>query len=206
MEGTIARGQLRLDRARFTGKNGDEDVDVFPFPITKADLERGQERFNIYCSPCHGRVGDGYGLIVLRGFHPPPSYFVDRLKTAPVGHFFDVMTNGFGAMANYASRVAPDDRWRIAAYIRALQLSESASINDVPPDVRGNLPVEPPPNGLGPGQANELPSNPAKPLLSPTPSSGLQNPPPPSGSRPSVGAPALSPRGANPQEGTRPSQ
>ena len=150
VEGTVARGHLRIDQARYSGKLNDGDVDAFPFPITRDDLARGQQRFNIYCSPCHSRLGDGNGLVVQRGFRQPPSYHIDRLKQAPVGHFFDVITNGFGAMASYATRVAPDDRWRIIAYIRALQLSESATINDVPPDQRQNLPAEEPPRGVLP--------------------------------------------------------
>jgi len=149
--GTVARGHLRIDEARYTGKFNGEDVDAFPFQITKADIERGQDRFNIYCTPCHGRLGDGNGLVVLRGFRQPPSYYEDKLMRAPVGHFFDVMTNGFGAMPSYASRVQTDDRWRIAAYIRALQLAETAKISDVPPEQRQNLPVEPAPRGLGQG-------------------------------------------------------
>ena len=151
VEGAVARGHLRIDQARYSGKlNDGGDVDAFPFPITRDDLARGQQRFNIYCSPCHSRLGDGNGLVVQRGFRQPPSYHIDRLKQAPVGHFFDVITNGFGAMASYATRVAPDDRWRIIAYIRALQLSESATINDVPPDQRQNLPAEEPPRGVLP--------------------------------------------------------
>ena len=161
VDGTIARGYLRIDEARYTGKLGGEDIDQFPFPIAKADIERGQNRFNIYCTPCHGRLGDGNGLVVQRGFRQPPSYYGDKLMRAPVGHFFDVMTNGFGAMASYASRVQPDDRWRIAAYIRALQLSENAKITDIPADQRQNLPVEPPPRGLGQGPAPEAPGAPA---------------------------------------------
>lgn len=148
VEGTVARGHLRVDQARYSGKFGDADVDAFPFPITRDDLVRGQQRFNIYCSPCHSRVGDGNGLVVQRGFRQPPSYYIDRLKQAPVGHFFDVITNGFGAMASYATRVTPDDRWRIIAYIRALQLSESASVNDVPPDQRQSLAAEEAPRGV----------------------------------------------------------
>ena len=148
VEGTVARGHLRVDPARYSGKFGDADVDAFPFPITRDDLVRGQQRFNIYCSPCHSRVGDGNGLVVQRGFRQPPSYYIDRLKQAPVGHFFDVITNGFGAMASYATRVTPDDRWRIIAYIRALQLSESASVNDVPPDQRQSLAAEEAPRGV----------------------------------------------------------
>ena len=123
---TVARGQLHLDDARYTGKENGKDVESIPIQITRADLARGQERFNIYCSPCHGRLGDGRGMIVHRGFRQPPSYHDPRLVTAPVGYFFDVMTNGYGAMYSYASRVAVDDRWRIAAYIRALQLSQNA--------------------------------------------------------------------------------
>ena len=123
---TVARGQLRIDEARFTGKLNGKDVTAIPIQITRDDLERGHDRFEIYCTPCHGRLGDGQGMIVKRGLRQPPSYHDERLVTAPIGHFFDVMTNGYGAMYSYASRVAVDDRWRIAAYIRALQLSQNA--------------------------------------------------------------------------------
>jgi mono/diheme cytochrome c family protein len=139
VEGTVARGHLRIDKARYTGKVGDADVETFPFPITKADVLRGQERFNIYCAPCHSRIGDGNGMVVRRGFRQAASYHTAKMRSAPLGHFFDVITNGFGAMPSYASRVEPDDRWRIAAYIRALQLSEGASIDDVPADKRADL-------------------------------------------------------------------
>jgi len=139
VEGTVARGYLHLDKARYTGKQGDADVTEFPFPITRADLLRGQERFNIYCSPCHSRTGDGNGMVVLRSFRQAASYHTEKLIQAPVGHFFDVMTNGFGAMPSYAPRVEPDDRWRIAAYIRVLQLSENATLADVPTDQRAEL-------------------------------------------------------------------
>jgi mono/diheme cytochrome c family protein len=124
IEDTVARGQLHLDQARYTGKVNGKDIEFFPIQITHEDVARGQERFNIYCSPCHGRLGNGHGMVVARGLRQPPSYLDERLINAPVGHFFDVMTNGYGAMYSYASRVAVDDRWRIAAYIRALQLSE----------------------------------------------------------------------------------
>lgn len=127
IDDTVARGQLHLDAARYTGKVNGKDVDYIPIQITKADVLRGQERFNIYCSPCHGRLGNGHGMIVSRGLRQPPSYLDQRLIDAPVGHFFDVMTNGYGAMYSYASRVAVDDRWRIASYIRALQTSENAT-------------------------------------------------------------------------------
>src|SRR5579884_1400523 len=123
---TVARGQLHLDEARYTGKVNSKDIDYFPIQITEADLKRGQERFNIFCSPCHGLAGDGKGMLVVRGLRQPPDYRDPRLVNAPVGHFFDVMTNGYGAMYSYASRIAVDDRWRIAAYIRALQLSQNA--------------------------------------------------------------------------------
>lgn len=147
--GTVARGHLQIDEARYTGKIDGDDVDQFPIPISKDDIERGQQRFNIYCSPCHGRLGDGNGMVVMRGFRQPPSYYSDRLVHAPVGHYFDVITNGFGAMASYASRVDTEDRWRIIAYIRALQLSESANLNDVPTAQQQNLPVEAPPRTAG---------------------------------------------------------
>lgn len=139
VEGTVARGHLRIDTARFTGKVDGQDVESFPFPITKEDLMRGQQRFNIYCSPCHSRLGDGNGMVVRRGFRQAASYHSEKLIKAPVGHFFDVITNGFGAMPSYAARVEPDDRWRIAAYIRVLQLSENATLKDVPIDKRAEL-------------------------------------------------------------------
>ena len=139
VEGTVARGHLRIDSARYTGKINNNDIDYFPIPISKEDMLRGQERFNIYCTPCHSRLGDGKGMIVRRGYRQPPSYFTTKLINAPVGHFFDVMTNGFGAMPDYSSQVPPADRWAIASYIRTLQYSQEASINDVPADQRGQL-------------------------------------------------------------------
>jgi mono/diheme cytochrome c family protein len=108
-------------------------------PVTLALLERGQERFRIYCTPCHSELGDGHGMIVQRGFPPPPSYTIERLRQAPVQHFYDVITNGHGAMYSYAERVQPLDRWAIVAYIRALQLSQYAKVAVVPPDERGAL-------------------------------------------------------------------
>jgi hypothetical protein len=139
VEGTVARGHLHADTLLETGKVGDEDATVFPFAVDLRVLERGRERYDIYCAPCHGRTGAGDGMIVRRGFRRPPSYHDDRLRNAPVGHFVDVMTNGFGAMADYRQLVEPRDRWAIAAYIRALQLSEHATIADVPADQRGRL-------------------------------------------------------------------
>jgi len=137
--GTVARGQLRLDELLYAGKVDGKDAEVFPFKITRADLNRGRERYNIYCSPCHDVTGSGRGMIVLRGFPQPPSFHIDRLRQAPPGHFFDVMTNGLGVMYSYAARVGPEDRWRIAAYIRALQLSQQATVADVPAAQRANL-------------------------------------------------------------------
>ena len=142
--GTVARGQLHLDALFYTGKVDGKDAEVFPFPITRADLERGRERYNIYCSPCHDVTGSGRGMIVLRGFPQPPSYHIDRLRQAPPGHFFDVMTNGLGVMYSYSSRISPEDRWRIAAYIRALQLSQQANLTDAPAAERQKLQTEPP--------------------------------------------------------------
>ncbi|HUK51980.1 MAG TPA: cytochrome c [Candidatus Binatia bacterium] len=137
--GTVARGQLHLDDHLYTGKVDGKLVTTFPFAVTRADLERGRDRYNIYCTPCHDPAGHGRGMIVLRGFPPPPSYHIQRLRDAPVGHFFDVITNGLGNMYSYASRVSPEDRWRIIAYIRALQLSQGAALNDVPAAERGEL-------------------------------------------------------------------
>lgn len=139
VRGTVARGQLREDTLLYTGMENGHEANEFPYPVTEAMVKRGQDRFNIYCSPCHGRTGRGDGMIVRRGFHKPPSYFEARLMNAPVGHFFDVITNGFGAMQDYKAQVAVRDRWAIAAYIRALQLSEHATIDDVPPDERAKL-------------------------------------------------------------------
>ncbi|HZT77172.1 MAG TPA: cytochrome c [Vicinamibacterales bacterium] len=137
--GTVARGQLREDALLYTGKIGDKDADVFPFPIDARVMARGQERFNIYCSPCHGRTGQGDGMVVRRGYRRPPTFHQDRLRDAPVGHFFDVITAGFGAMPDYAAQIKVEDRWAIIAYVRALQLSEHATAADVPGDRRGDL-------------------------------------------------------------------
>jgi mono/diheme cytochrome c family protein len=132
VEGTVARGLLTDDELLTTGKVGGAAVNEFPFAITAADLDRGEERFNVYCSPCHSRTGDGRGMVVQRGFRTPPSLHDDRLRQAPAGHFFDVITNGFGAMPDYRAQIRVDDRWRIVAYVRALQLSHYATTSDVP--------------------------------------------------------------------------
>jgi mono/diheme cytochrome c family protein len=125
--------------AVFTGKENGAEVDALPLPLTADVLDRGQQRYDIYCSPCHDVTGSGRGMIVRRGYKQPPSYHTDRLRQAPIGHFYDVMTNGFGAMPDYKAQIAPRDRWAIAAYIRALQLSQHASLADVPQQDRQKL-------------------------------------------------------------------
>jgi mono/diheme cytochrome c family protein len=136
---TVYRGNLRENDALWTGKTvAGKDVDKFPMTVTQEVLERGQQRFNIYCQPCHGRLGDGNGMIVQRGVSRPPAYTDDRLLTAPVGHIFDVITNGWGRMYPY-DHVPVRDRWAIAAYVKALQLSQKATINDVPENERAAL-------------------------------------------------------------------
>jgi mono/diheme cytochrome c family protein len=137
--GTVARGELALDGVISTGKINGQDVDGFPFPISAEVMNRGEERFNIFCSECHGRLGDGNGMVPARGYRRPPSFHTETLRTAKTGHFFDVMTNGFGTMPSYAPQVPVKDRWAIIPYIRALQLSQNATVNDVPPDLRGKL-------------------------------------------------------------------
>ncbi len=137
--GTVARGTLQEDDHLFTGRVNNEFATNFPFPITEKVIRRGQERFNIFCSPCHGQLGDGEGAIVQRGMKKPTSYHIDRLRESPPGYFFNVITNGFGAMFDYADRIPAQDRWAIIAYIRALQLSQNAKIDDVPQEKRQEL-------------------------------------------------------------------
>jgi mono/diheme cytochrome c family protein len=132
VEGTVARGTLQEDEAFFTGKVGAALVKEFPFAVDQAVLDRGQDRYAIFCTPCHDATGSGRGMVVQRGYRQPPSFHDDRLRAADAGHFFDVMTNGFGAMPDYRTVIAPRDRWAIVAYIRALQLSHRASPSDIP--------------------------------------------------------------------------
>ena len=139
LEGTIARGHLHDDELLYGGKVNGRDATMFPFRVDAAVMARGRERFDIYCSPCHGRTGQGDGMVVRRGYRRPPSMHQDRLRDAPVGHFFDVMTNGFGAMPDYAAQIKAEDRWAIAAYVRALQLSEHATVADVPVSERDKI-------------------------------------------------------------------
>ncbi len=139
VDGTVPRGLLGDDELLETGKTAGQDTTEFPFPVTAQVLQRGRERYDIFCAPCHDRTGRGDGMVVRRGYRQPPSYHIDRLRQAPVGHFFDVITNGFGAMPDYKEQVPVRDRWAIVAYIRALQLSEHATLNEVPPDQRNAL-------------------------------------------------------------------
>jgi mono/diheme cytochrome c family protein len=138
---TVARGHLDEDESFFTGMTNGLLVTAIPVPINHDLLARGRERFDIYCAVCHGPTGDGNGMIVQRGFPRPPSFHDPRLRDAPVGHFFDVIKNGYGVMYSYASRVTPDDRWAIIAYIRALQLSQHAPLAQLPPQEQAKLEV-----------------------------------------------------------------
>lgn len=130
---TVARGDLRADESYYSGIRGGKPVADLPFPVTRDVLLRGEQRYDIFCSPCHGRVGDGLGMIVTRGYKQPPSFHSEQLRNAQVGWFFSVMTQGFGVMPSYAAQVPVPDRWAIAAYIRALQYSQSAHLSELPP-------------------------------------------------------------------------
>lgn len=150
--GTVAKGQLHDDKAFYTGKIANpnpnaqvqtttdasgntlvtsfpNDIDEFPVPVTKELIDRGQNRFNVYCIVCHGATGNADGMVVRRGFPKPPTYHDDRLRNAPVGHFFDVMTNGWGRMNSYAAQISPADRWAIVAYIRTMQMAQNPEMN-----------------------------------------------------------------------------
>ena len=137
--GTIPSGFMRNNARVEPEENFDKNSNQMPFPVTAEVLERGRERFEINCAACHGRSGDGNGMVAQRGFSPPPTYHSERLRNAPLGHFYDVITNGYGGMGSYAAQVEPNDRWAIVAYIRALQVSQNANIGDVPPEKRGEL-------------------------------------------------------------------
>jgi mono/diheme cytochrome c family protein len=140
--GTVARGQLKEDVEFYTGKlpgEAGDPVTEFPFPIDERVMARGREMFDAYCAVCHGRTGAGDGMVVRRGFSRPPSLVDDRMRDLPPGHFFDIISNGFGAMPDHASQIRVEDRWAIVAYLRALQLSASVSVNDIPPAERARL-------------------------------------------------------------------
>ena len=134
--GTVARGQLREDEHFYYGTVNGEPVASFPAPVTRAMIEHGRQRFEIFCTPCHGRLGNGDGMVAQRGFRHPPTYHSEPLREAPVGHFFDVITNGFGSMYSFNDRIPPEDRWAIIAYIRTLQFSQAAPLNELPAAVR----------------------------------------------------------------------
>ncbi|HUO25886.1 MAG TPA: cytochrome c [Candidatus Aquilonibacter sp.] len=156
VEGTVARDELYADTYFYTGKIGSAPGDYMPFPATKEVLERGRQRYDIFCAPCHSRLGDGNGFVPQRGFsHVPPSYHIPRLEKAPLGYFFDVITHGFGIMPDYAAQIPPRDRWDIVAYVRALQLSQDASKADVP--AGQPVPSEPPKFRGEPGSGATLP-------------------------------------------------
>jgi Cytochrome C oxidase, cbb3-type, subunit III len=140
VDGTVARGHLHDDIHFYEGRDSTGELaDTFPMPVTKEVLVRGHERFDIFCAPCHSRTGNGDGMVVRRGFRKPPSFHTDTLRQAKVGHFFEVVSKGFGVMPSYAVQIPASDRWAIVAYIRALQLSQNATIDDVPEPERGRL-------------------------------------------------------------------
>lgn len=150
-ENTVARGQLFEDELLHTGKVNGQPSEELPFPATRELLARGRDRYNVYCTPCHGQTGMGNGMVVQRGYKPPPSLHAEPQRSRPLGYYFDVMTNGFGAMPDYRAQVTPEDRWAIAAYLRVLQLSQRASVDDVPADRRSEL--DQPAGGSGPSDA-----------------------------------------------------
>ena len=139
IEGTVSRSRGEIDEVFFTGQDENGLATELPLEVTEAVLQRGQERYNIYCSPCHNYSGNGEGMIVQKGFVQPASFHEPRLQSSPVGYFFQVITNGFGRMYPYGSRVPPEDRWAIAAYIRSLQLSQNAPVAELPADMRGQV-------------------------------------------------------------------
>ena len=155
VEDTVARGQLNENEMFYTGKADGKPVKELAVPLTRELLVRGRERYDIFCSPCHDNTGSGFGMVVRRGFRRPNSFHIDRLRESPPGYFYDVMTSGFGSMADYAAQIEPADRWAIVAYIRALQLSQRATLADVPEGERAKLAQAPPPT---PGAAVIPPS------------------------------------------------
>lgn len=142
--GTVARGLLRDDDHFYLGRSGLDFVNTFPHEITPEVLDRGEERFNIYCAPCHDKTGSGLGMIPRRGFKIPTSLHIERLQNEKIGYFYHVMSNGFGVMPSYSYQVPPEDRWAIAAWIRVLQRSQVASMEDVPEEQRAGLLAEKP--------------------------------------------------------------
>jgi len=137
IENTVARGSLETDALSAVPK----DSNAFPLPLTKELLQRGQERYGIFCAPCHGAAGNGLGMVAIRGMKHPPSFHDDRLRAEPNGYLYDVVTNGFGAMYSYSAQIPPRDRWAVIAYVRALQLSRNAPVNELPAGLREKLMV-----------------------------------------------------------------
>ncbi len=189
---TVARGDLRADEAYYTGIRGGKPVADVPFPVTRDVLLRGKQRYDIFCSPCHGAVGDGLGMIVTRGYKQPPSFHSEQLRNAQVGWFFSVMTQGFGVMPSYAAQVPEADRWAIAAYMRALQYSQGARLSELPPAtqqaIAGDLAASSasgarPENGASPGSGASPAPGPVAPA-SPPGSAIPANPAPPSATPP----------------------
>jgi hypothetical protein len=209
VEDTVARGQLHEDTYFYTGLVNGKEGDGLPFPVTMQVLERGQERYNVYCTPCHSRVGNGVGMIVQRGYSKAGDFHTARLQAAPLGHFFNVITHGYGSMPDYSAQVAPQDRWAIVAYIKALQLSQNAK----PADAAAGAQIESLPNiavsqGLDPNFANQwtLPATVAPgtpdgglyklpPNLIGTPPTALPNPAP---TTPATETPAPAPKSSQP--------
>ena len=139
VEDTVARGYPYADQGFLTGKQNGQPLAALPIPLTPQLMARGRGRYEIFCSPCHGLTGNGLGMVVQRGYRQPPAFIIDRLREAPVGYFYDVISKGFGAMMDYAAQIPPEDRWAIAAYVRALQLSQRTTVSDVPPEARAAL-------------------------------------------------------------------
>jgi Cytochrome C oxidase, cbb3-type, subunit III len=209
-EHTVARGELRADEAYYTGVRGGKPVADLPFPVTREVLRRGQQRYDIFCAPCHGRLGDGRGMIVTRGYKQPPSFHGEMLRNAQVGYFFNVMSQGFGVMPSYAAQVSVPDRWAIAAYIRALQYSQNAPLAELPPEARAAIesdlkaaPAAPggpaaAPSGTAPAPVGSMPA-PAGPAAQTPGGPAAQTPGGPVAA-PGPGAPAAAPPpGAQPQ-------
>jgi mono/diheme cytochrome c family protein len=201
VENTVARGQLRENAYFYTGLINGKEGDGLPFPATLEVLERGQERYNVYCTPCHSRVGNGVGMIVQRGYMKAGSFHSARLETAPLGHFFHVISNGYGAMPDYSSQIAPEDRWAIVAYIKALQLSQKATEADVPAGVHPEpLPRIAEREGLPASFAEEWTLPPT--AVTGTPDNGLYVLPVPGAAPSANGEGSTSRSNANPAAGT----
>lgn len=198
VEGTVARGYLNEDPGLYRGVNASTSTDAnapksfianFPFAIDAHMLDRGQQRFNIYCAPCHARTGNGDGMVVRRGYKKPPTFHQERLRTMPVGYFFDVITNGFATMPSYADQIPVHDRWAIVAYLRALQLSQNGNVAEVPGNRRAQLDaVAPAAQGVT-NQPTHTPTDPRTHSTADQPTGGSSSADAPTGGSSSGGAP-----------------